>query len=65
MKTGRLGLGDFLPKLGRSEGEFGVVEVVLVLVDLPLLLPNRLYRLLLTSALPVVVVVVDAVELPG
>jgi len=41
-----------------------VVEVV-VLVALARLLPNRLYRLLLTSALLVVVVVVDAVELPG
>lgn len=64
MKTGRLGFGDFLPKLGRSEGVFRVVEVV-VLVALARLLPNRLYRLLLTSALLVVVVVVDAVELPG
>lgn len=54
MKTGRRGFGGLRPKLGRSEDGAFVVLVVDVVLDVARLLPKRLYRLLLTSALLVV-----------
>lgn len=59
MKTGRRGFGGLRPKLGRSEdGALVVLLVVDVVLAVARLLPKRLYRLLLTSAL----LVVDGVE---